>query len=90
MDIKDFLWERDGNGYYRVTDKLTGESVTAIPRLGGRTQRYCIRESRETQINAYGQIIPKIYDKFGVMRFCRCRRARGKIDTHTREGVSDA
>ena len=32
MDIKDFLWERDGNGYYRVTDKLTGESVTAIPR----------------------------------------------------------
>lgn len=88
--FQEFLWERDGNGYYRVTDKLTGETVTAIPRLGGRTQRYCIRESVEIETNYYGQTVPKSYDKFGVMEFCKGRRASGKLHTHTREGVSDA
>lgn len=88
--FKEFQWERDGNGYYRVTDTVTGESVTAIPLIGGRGRKYYVRESEEREITAYGQTVPKIYDKFGVMAFCRGRAPRGKIDTHTREGVSDA
>jgi len=87
--FQEFIWERDGNGYYRVIDTVTGETVTAIRRLG-KPVRYCIRESEEKEINAYGQAVPKIYDKFGVMAFCRGRRACKKVDTHTREGFSDA
>ena len=88
--FQEYLWERDGNGYYRVTNKLTGETVTAIPCLGGRTRRYCIRESVETETNYYGQTVPKRYDKFGVMAFCKGRRASGNLHTHMREGFSDA
>lgn len=81
-----FSWERDGNGYYCVTDRQTGETVTAIPVIGGRGRKYRIRESEETEINYYGQTVPKIYDKFGVMAFCVGRSASRKVDTHTREG----
>ena len=84
--FQQFSWERDGNGYYVVTDRATGQSVTAIPCLGGRGRRYRIRESEETEVNYYGQRVPKVYDKFGVMAFCQGRSASRKVDTHTREG----
>ena len=82
----EFLWERDGNGNYRVTDTVSGQAVTAIPRLGSKGKRFCIRESAEVERNYYGQERPKVYDRFEVMAFCRARAAGAKIDTHTREG----
>lgn len=88
--FKDFLWERDGNGYYRVTHVETGKTVTAIPVVGGRCRYYRIKESEETEPNYYGQTVPKVYDKFGVMRFCEGREPGAKVHTHTREGFDHA
>ena len=68
--FKEFWWEQDGNGNYHVTDTVTGETVIAIPRLG-KKELYCIHESEETEVNYYGQINPKRYNKFDVMKYCR-------------------
>lgn len=85
----EFLWEKDGNGWYTVTDKLTGEAVTAIPRLGKPYGRYCIRESEERETNYYGQSVPKIYNRFEVMAFCRARGERKNGHAYAR-GLPDA
>ena len=65
--FRDFRWERDGNGNYVVTDNQTGKSLIAIPRLD--CNKYCIKESNETELNYYNQVIPKRYNKFEVMQF---------------------
>ena len=84
-----FLWERDGNGNYLVTEIHTGISVLAIP-CSGKERRYRIRESEEWEVNCYGQSIPKRYTRFEVMEFCQARGSTGKIDTLTREEAGNA
>ncbi len=83
----DFIWEKDGNGNYVVTDKVTGFSVKAIPLLG-KPQRYRIKESNKFILNFYGQKVPKPYTSFEVMEFCRELGTRRSqiVDTVTREG----
>ena len=66
--FENFTWERDGNGNYVVTSVLTGKSVIAIPRLDKKNM-FCIKGSNETQVNFYGQIIPKRYNTFEVMEY---------------------
>lgn len=66
--FKEFSWKRDGNGNYVVTCLETGKTLIAIPRLG-KKELYCIQGSVETEINFYGQTIPKRYNKFEVMEY---------------------
>ena len=66
--FKEFAWERDGDGNYVVTHLETGKSLVAIPRLDKKNM-YCIKGSKETEENFYGQTIPKRYNKFEVMEY---------------------
>lgn len=63
--FKDFVWERNGNGDYLVTYLYTGISIIVIPRLD--SNKYCIKNSDETEKNFYNQDIPKRYTKFEIM-----------------------
>ena len=66
--FRDFIWEKDGNGNYIVTSVYTGKSIIAIPRLDKKNM-YCIENSTETELNFFGQEIPKRYNKFEVMAY---------------------
>ena len=66
--FKDFSWERDLNGNYVVTHITSGKSLIAIPRLDKKGM-YCIKGSDETELNFYGQTVPKRYNKFEIMDF---------------------
>lgn len=64
--LKDYVWDRRCDGTYEVTYLLTGKFLIAIPK---QDRKYCIEGSQETEINAYGQEIPKRYNKFEVMEY---------------------
>lgn len=63
--FNDFVWNKDGNGNYMVTYLKTGKSIIVIPRLD--SNKYCIKNSDETEKNFYNQDIPKRYTKFEIM-----------------------
>lgn len=65
--FKDFVWDKDGNGDYEVTCLVNGNRCIAIPNID--RKHYCIHGSKETRVNAYGQVLPKLYTKFEVMEY---------------------
>jgi hypothetical protein len=67
--LKDYVWERRCDGTYEVYSLLTGKFLIAIPKKKDGKNVYCIEGSQETEENAYGQEMPKKYNKFEVMEY---------------------
>ena len=61
-----YIWEKRIDGTYEVYSQWNGKSIVVIKY---NENIYRIIGSKETEINTYGQEIPKRYNKFEVMEY---------------------